>query len=100
MTSANVEGTAGGAERVQLKSWDELIRYPAVDKAAVRANMKQLVGVCRASNVPTPPEFEVRYFASMMALSNIDIQPTFPCARVLESTMFVHWVFCIGQVWS
>ena len=99
-TAVNISGLARGAQSVRLKSWDEPLRYASVDESKVRKNIQQLLEVCAASNIPPPPEFEARYFASILSGADIWIGQVFPRARVLESPMFVHWTFYLAEPWS
>ena len=71
ITAVNISGLAGGAQSVRLKSWDEPLRYASVDESKVRKNIQQLLEVCAASNTPPPPEFEARYFASILTGADI-----------------------------
>ena len=100
ITAVNVSGLAGGAQPVRLKSWDEPLRYASVDESKVRRNIKQLLDVCTASNIPPPPESEARYFANILSGADIWIGQVLPRARVLESPMFVHWTFYLNEPWT
>ena len=93
ITAVNISGLAGGTQSVRLKSWDEPLRYPLVEESKVRENFQQLLQICRACNTPPPPEFEARYFASILTGADIRIGQLFPRVRV-------HWTFYLAQPWT
>ena len=100
ITAVSVQHMAGGADTVQLQSWNETLRYPQVPEEAVRLNMQQLTFLCQDSGVPVLPDFELRYFASMICRTGATALEVFQRVGILESALTVHWVFHLRQLWT
>ena len=101
--TVNIEAP-GGAVGVRLQSWSDPLRYRAVDEGTVLHNLFVLRTLCRTCQVLEPPDFELRYLASVMSyISNTASEeqwgnwcpPVFNGVRVLESQYGAYWIFSL-----